>query len=238
MGSNKTEELKMRILLVEDDKNLARDIPFVLEAKSFHVDEADRAEDALHLTSSYNYEAIILDLNLPDMRGDEVLMNLRKKKNLTPVLVMSSENAIEARLSCFEQGANDYLIKPFHARELVARMHALVRRSNGHAESVLKFGDLELNLLSRMVSVGGMPLNLTRKEYEMLELLCLRQGSIVTKEHFLDHLYGGMDEPETKIIDVFICKLRKKMAHSKAAESLIKTVWGRGYRIDKMEAAA
>ena len=228
----------MRILLVEDDKNLARDIPFVLEAKSFHVDEADRAEDALHLTSSYNYEAIILDLNLPDMRGDEVLMNLRKKKNLTPVLVMSSENAIEARLSCFEQGANDYLIKPFHARELVARMHALVRRSNGHAESVLKFGDLELNLLSRMVSVGGMPLNLTRKEYEMLELLCLRQGSIVTKEHFLDHLYGGMDEPETEIIDVFICKLRKKMAHSKAAESLIKTVWGRGYRIDKMEAAA
>jgi two-component system cell cycle response regulator CtrA len=238
MGSNKTEELKMRILLVEDDKNLARDIAFVLEAKSFHVDEADRAEDALHLTSSYNYEAIILDLNLPDMRGDEVLMNLRKKKNLTPVLVMSSENAIEARLSCFEQGADDYLIKPFHARELVARMHALVRRSNGHAESVLKFGDLELNLLSRMVSVGGMPLNLTRKEYEMLELLCLRQGSIVTKEHFLDHLYGGMDEPETKIIDVFICKLRKKMAHSKAAESLIKTVWGRGYRIDKMEAAA
>jgi two-component system cell cycle response regulator CtrA len=238
MGSNKTEELKMRILLVEDDKNLARDIAFVLEAKSFHVDEADRAEDALHLTSSYNYEAIILDLNLPDMRGDEVLMNLRKKKNLTSVLVMSSENAIEARLSCFEQGADDYLIKPFHARELVARMHALVRRSNGHAESVLKFGDLELNLLSRMVSVGGMPLNLTRKEYEMLELLCLRQGSIVTKEHFLDHLYGGMDEPETKIIDVFICKLRKKMAHSKAAESLIKTVWGRGYRIDKMEAAA
>lgn len=228
----------MRILLVEDDKNLARDIAFVLEAKSFHVDEADRAEDALHLTSSYNYEAIILDLNLPDMRGDEVLMNLRKKKNLTSVLVMSSENAIEARLSCFEQGADDYLIKPFHARELVARMHALVRRSNGHAESVLKFGDLELNLLSRMVSVGGMPLNLTRKEYEMLELLCLRQGSIVTKEHFLDHLYGGMDEPETKIIDVFICKLRKKMAHSKAAESLIKTVWGRGYRIDKMEAAA
>ena len=224
----------MRILLVEDDKNLARDIAFVLEANIFHVDEADRAEDALHLTSSYNYEAIILDLNLPDMRGDEVLMNLRKKKNLTPVLVMSSENAIEARLSCFEQGANDYLIKPFHARELVARMHALVRRSNGHAESVLKFGDLELNLLSRMVSVGGMPLNLTRKEYEMLELLCLRQGSIVTKEHFLDHLYGGMDEPETKIIDVFICKLRKKMAHSKAAESLIKTVWGRGYRIDKM----
>jgi len=228
----------MRILLVEDDKNLARAIAFVLEANSFHVDEADRAEDALHLTSSYNYEAIILDLNLPDMRGDEVLMNLRKKKNLTPVLVMSSENAIEARLSCFEQGADDYLIKPFHARELVARMHALVRRSNGHAESVLKFGDLELNLLSRMVSVGGMPLNLTRKEYEMLELLCLRQGSIVTKEHFLDHLYGGMDEPETKIIDVFICKLRKKMAHSKAAESLIKTVWGRGYRIDKMEAAA
>ena len=228
----------MRILLVEDDMKLAKDVACVLEKNSFHVDEADRAEDALHLTSSYNYEAIILDLSLPDMRGDEVLMNLRKKKVQTPVLVLSSENAIESRLSCFEQGADDFLIKPFHARELVARMHALVRRSNGHAESVLQFGDLQLNLLSRMVSVGDMPLNLTRKEYEMLELLCLRQGSIVTKEHFLDHLYGGMDEPETKIIDVFICKLRKKMAHSKAAESLIKTVWGRGYRIDKMEAAA
>ena len=228
----------MRILLAEENKNLASDIIHVLEANNFHVDDATTAEDDLYLTSSYNYEAIIIDVGLPDMRGDKVLMTLRKNKNITPVLVLSSEDSIEQRISCFEGGADDYLLKPFHAKELVARIHAIVRRSNGHAENILTFGDLELNLRSRMVSVGGTPLNLTRKEYEMLELLCLRQGNIVTKEHFLDHLYGGIDEPETKIIDVFICKLRKKMAHSKTADSLIKTEWGRGYRIDKLEARA
>jgi two-component system cell cycle response regulator CtrA len=225
----------MRILLVEDNADLSRDVCRLLEANSFHVDEADRGEDALHLTLAYHYEAIILDLCLPDMRGDEMLKNLRMKNDQTPVLILSGEDAVESRISCLTRGADDYLIKPFNADELVARMHALVRRANGHAKNRIEFGDLVLDLQAKLFTIDNRPLDLTCKEYEMLELLCLRQGSVVSKENFLDHLYGGMDEPETKIIDVFICKLRKKIEQSGAAQSVIKTVWGRGYRIDKPE---
>lgn len=153
---------------------------------------------------------MILDLGLPDMSGDKVLDNLRAKNEHLPVLILSGEADVEARLSCLRAGADDYLTKPFNMDELVARLHALVRRANGHANNRLQFGDITLDLTVRDVRVGNTRVELTSKEYQMLELLCLRKGSVVSKESFLDHLYGGMDEPEMKIIDVFICKLRKK----------------------------
>jgi two-component system cell cycle response regulator CtrA len=126
-------------------------------------------------------------------------------------------------------GADDYLTKPFHKDELVARIHAIVRRSKGHAQSVITTGDLIVNLDQKTVEVTGSRVHLTGKEYQMLELLSLRKGTTLTKEMFLNHLYGGMDEPELKIIDVFICKLRKKLANASSGKNYIETVWGRGY---------
>ena len=200
----------MRIMLVEDDMLLAQSLTARLEDHGFHVDEADRGEDALELTDIYEYQVMILDLGLPDMSGDEVLDNQRAQNEHLPVLILSGEADVEARLSCLRAGADDYLTKPFNMDELVARLHALVRRANGHANNRLQFGDITLDLTARDVRVGNTRVELTSKEYQMLELLCLRKGSVVSKESFLDHLYGGMDEPEMKIIDVFICKLRKK----------------------------
>jgi two-component system cell cycle response regulator CtrA len=121
------------------------------------------------------------------------------------------------------------MTKPFHKDELVARIHAVVRRSKGHAQSVIQTGDLVVNLDTKMVEVGGQRVHLTGKEYQILELLTLRKGTTLTKEMFLTNLYGGMDEPEIKIIDVFICKVRKKLANVSLGKNYIETVWGRGY---------
>jgi two-component system cell cycle response regulator CtrA len=230
----------LRILLIEDDVLLAQSLTDALEAEGFQVDEADCGEDGLELAKLYEYQVMILDLGLPDMRGDEVLQNLRQQNTDMPVLILSGDTQVESRLSCLHKGADDYLIKPFNMEELVARLQALVRRANGHAQNVLQFGDLTLNLTARDVSVGDTRVELTSKEYQMFELLCLRKGNVVSKESFLDHLYGGMDEPEMKIIDVFICKLRKKIEKSGASTPLIQTVWGRGYRVntDEMQCSA
>jgi two-component system cell cycle response regulator CtrA len=227
----------MRILLIEDDTVLAQNICDLLEGHGMHIDEADRGEDGLELTSLYEYQLVILDLGLPDMSGDEVLTNLRNMQRDMPVLVLSGRDDIEARLSCLQQGADDYLIKPFNSQELVARLQALVRRANGHAQNLMQFGDLTLDLTARDVRVGTNRVNLTAKEYQMLELMCLRRGGVVSKESFLDHLYGGIDEPEMKIIDVFICKMRKKLEEAGERHPVIETVWGRGYRVCTHELA-
>ena len=126
-------------------------------------------------------------------------------------------------------GADDYMTKPFHKDELVARIHAIVRRSRGHVQSVINTDDLCANLDTKMVEINGSRVDVTGKEYQMLELLAIRRGSTLTKEMLLSHLYGGMDEPEVKIIDVFICKLRKKLANTSGGKDYIETVWGRGY---------
>lgn len=230
----------MRVLLIEDEVWISQSITEALEAKGFHVDEADRGEDGLELADLYEYQVMILDLGLPDMRGDEVLANLRQKNTNMPVLILSGDADVESRLSCLKSGADDYLIKPFNMQELSARLQALVRRTNGHSQNILQFGDLTLDLSARDVVVGDTRVELTSKEYQMFELLCLRKGNVVSKESFLDHLYGGMDEPEMKIIDVFICKLRKKIEKAGAPAPLIQTVWGRGYRVntDQMQCSA
>ncbi|OYW15969.1 MAG: DNA-binding response regulator, partial [Novosphingobium sp. 12-64-8] len=147
----------------------------------------------------------------------------------TPVLILSGISEMDSKIRSFGFGADDYVTKPFHREELVARIHAVVRRSKGHSQSIIRTGKLAVNLDAKTVEVDGARVHLTGKEYAMLELLSLRKGTTLTKEMFLNHLYGGMDEPELKIIDVFICKLRKKLSHACSGENYIETVWGRGY---------
>ena len=227
----------MRILFIDDDAVFASALSEILEDQNIQVDQAESGESGIELAEIYDYQAIVLDLGLPDMTGSEVLNEFRSAGNQTPVLILSGQTEMEARLSCLNLGADDYLTKPEHSRELIARLEALVRRANGHCSNVLEFGDLTLDLHARQVTVHGRPLDLTNKEYQMLELLCLRSGRVVSKETFLDHLYGGIDEPEMKIIDVFICKLRKKISRETHDIALIETVWGRGYRVNAQAVA-
>jgi len=218
----------MRVLLVEDDTIVARGIILALKGASMIVDTADTGEESLELARLYDYDIVVLDLMLPDMEGYEVVRRLRAARVETPVLILSGVTRPQAKVRGFGMGADDYITKPFDQQELVARIQAIVRRTKGFSQPTLSVGPLTLNLGSREVSVEGRNVHLTGKEYAVLELLTLRKGNVLTKEAFLNHLYGGMDEPEVKIIDVFICKLRKKLAQAGAGE-LIGTVWGRGY---------
>ena len=218
----------MRVLLVEDDLTAARGISLMLKSGGAVVDVADTGEEALELVRHYDYDIVILDLMLPDMEGYEVVRRMRAARNATPVLILSGLTRPQAKVKGFSVGADDFITKPFDKAELIARMQAVVRRSKGYAQPRLAIGPLQLNLDSREVTVDGREVHLTGKEYAILELLVLRKGMVLTKEAFLNHLYGGMDEPEMKIIDVFICKLRKKLAQAGAGH-LIGTVWGRGY---------
>ncbi len=219
----------MRVLLVEDDSGTAQSIELMLKSSGFIVDSTDLGEDGLEIGKIYDYDIILLDLMLPDIDGYEVLRRLRAARVNTPILILSGLAELDNKIKGLGFGADDYLTKPFDKRELVARIQAIVRRSKGHSESVIQTGKLSVNLDARTVEVAGQPLHLTGKEYGILELLSLRKGTTLTKEMFLNHLYGGMDEPELKIIDVFVCKLRKKLATATGGANYIETVWGRGY---------
>ena len=219
----------MRVLLVEDDPATAQGIEMMLRSESYVCDVTDLGEDGLEIGKLYDYDIIILDLMLPDMDGYEVLRRLRAARVKTPILILSGLNSLDDKIKGLGVGADDYLTKPFDKRELVARIQAIVRRSKGHSDSLIKTGKLTVNLDTRTVDIDSHPLHLTGKEYGILELLSLRKGTTLTKEMFLNHLYGGMDEPELKIIDVFVCKLRKKLTAATAGENYIETVWGRGY---------
>lgn len=219
----------MRVLLVEDDPTTSKSIEMMLTHANLNVYTTDMGEEGIDLAKLYDYDLILLDLGLPDMNGHEVLRQLRLAKVDTPILILSGSDDTENKIKGFGFGADDYLTKPFHREELVARIHAIIRRSKGHSQSVIKTGEVLVNLDAKTVEAGNKPVHLTGKEYQMLELLSLRKGTTLTKEMFLNHLYGGMDEPELKIIDVFICKLRKKLANATDGANYIETVWGRGY---------
>lgn len=227
----------MRVLLVEDDPTTQQSIKMMLESSSMVVDATDLGEDGLEIGKLYDYDIIILDLMLPDIDGMEVLRRLRDARVVTPVLILSGLTESENKVKGLSSGADDYLTKPFNKSELIARIQAIVRRSQGHSQSVIETGKLTINLDARSVDVGGQSIHLTGKEYGILELLSLRKGTTLTKEMFLNHLYGGMDEPELKIIDVFICKLRKKLSTATEGENYIETVWGRGYVMRDPEAS-
>ena len=227
----------MRILLVEGDRSSARGISFQLQQHRMVVDVADCGAEAQELAELYDYDAVIVDVSLPDMEGCDLVGRLRASRFDAPLLVLSAINRSEAKIRALNAGADDYLVKPFDPDELSARVHAMIRRSKGFSQPRIQMGSLSLDLGAKEVAVQGQPVHLTGKEYAILELLLLRRGTVLSKENFLDHLYGGMDEPDSKIIDVFICKLRKKLQFA-GANNIIGTVWGRGYIVRDAQAAA
>ncbi|HET9018007.1 MAG TPA: response regulator transcription factor [Acetobacteraceae bacterium] len=226
----------MRALLVEDEITAAKAVALMLKSGGAVVDTADTGEEALELVRHYDYDIVILDLMLPDMDGYEVVRRMRVGRIEVPVMILSGLSRPQAKVKGLGLGADDFITKPFDRAELLARIQAVVRRSKGYSQPMLRIGSLQLNLDSREVLANGRPVHLTGKEYAILELLVLRKGMVLTKETFLNHLYGGMDEPEMKIIDVFICKLRKKLAQA-GADNLIGTVWGRGYMLREPDRA-
>ena len=219
----------MRILMIEDDRTTARSLEIMLNSQGFVVDIASQGEEGVEFATLYDYDAILLDLDLPDMTGLEVLKSLRRDKVSTPIVFLTGDQDVETKVRAFSGGADDYVVKPAQKDELVARLRAVIRRSSGHAQPIITIGDLTLNLDAKIVHVNGTRVHLTGKEYQMLELLVLRRGKTLNKEVFLNNLYGGMDEPGAKIIDVFICKLRQKLAKVSGGRQHIETVWGGGY---------
>jgi len=218
----------MRVLLVEDDAAISKSIELMLKSEGFVCDTTDLGEDGLEIGKIYDYDIIILDLMLPDIDGYEVLRRLRAARVKTPILILSGLSELDNKLKGLGFGADDYITKPFDKRELVARINAIVRRAKGHSQSIIKTGKLTINLDTRTVESNGAPIHLTGKEYGILELLSLRKGTTLTKEMFLNHLYGGIGDRE-RIIGVFVCKLRKKLSAACEGENYIETVWGRGY---------
>lgn len=219
----------MRALVIEDDPVSAKLIETALKSENIVIEPAEHGEDGIELAKLYDFDIIVLDLRLPDMDGHDVVRRLRAARIQTPILILSARTETDEKVRGLATGADDYLTKPFAKAELIARVQAVVRRAKGHSESVITTGRLVVNLDTRLVEIDNVRLHVTAKEYSILELLSLRKGTTLTKEMFLDHLYGGIDEPELKIIDVFVCKLRKKIAMITGGSHYIETVWGRGY---------
>src|SRR3954463_3693300 len=221
----------MRILAVEDDPAVSRSLALMLRSDTCIVDTTDLGEEGIELAQVNPYDLILLDLNLPDRSGYEVLRALRVARVNTPVVILSGLGTTADKVRGLEFGADDYLTKPFHQDELLARVEAVVRRAQGPTEAVVRCGDLVVRLDAQRAEIDGQVIPLTVKEYQMLELLALQKGMTVSKDRFMSYLYGGRDEPELKIIDIFICKLRKKLAATSGGIDYVETVRGRGYML-------
>ena len=200
----------------------------VLLQHGIRSEQAASGREALEFLRLYDYDLVLMDLHLPDVPAYEVVRMMRAASLKTPVVIMSNNETVAAKVKALDQGADDFLITPCDVEEILARIRAVVRRSRGHSNSTLTLGPVELLLDRRDVRVHGQSLHLSRREYSVLELLFLKQGQILNKGAFLTHLYCGMDEPEMKTIDVIICRLRKKLTMA-GVPTLIDTVWGCGY---------
>ena len=218
----------MRLLFVEDNIDLAEYTKSCLERESFAVDWFDNANDALHVIGNTRYDALILDLGLPDMDGMDVLRKIRTQYSDLPILILTARDSIQDRVAGLNDGADDYLLKPFEMSELLARIKALLRRPGGALGLVLKAGNLIYDTVGREVSVGGITLNLSRREMDMLEQLMRRKGRGVPKGVIEESIYGFGSEVASNTIEVAMHRLRKRLEKSKAAVE-IHTIRGVGY---------
>lgn len=219
----------MHILIVEDDPVIADVLGMTLsEAGHFHS-KADNIESALAELKHNTIDAVLLDINLPDGDGTRLARLIRKRDIPVPILVVSGNAGVDDKIAALGAGADGYLTKPFDRFELLANLDAIMRRTHGHSSATIMIGNLEVDLNRHLALINGEQLPLTGKEFRIIEFLALRRGSVLSKSAFLSHLYGGMDEPEPKIIDVFMCKLRRKMELAGGQNVSIDTVWGQGY---------
>ena len=226
----------MRILSVEPNELMGQYLHNLLSREGFDVERVTCGEDALDLAREYEFSVILCELNLPDLHGYDLLRALRRAQVNTPVIILTSVDDKQAKLTAFGNGADDYVTKPCDGPELVARLRALVRRSAGLPSSVVRIGGLAINLDNKEVSLHGLRVDLTGKEYSVLEALALKNGKTVGKNVLLDWMYGSMDEPVSKVIDVYVCRLRKKLDGDETGESYIRTVRGLGYALHNPEA--
>lgn len=225
------ENKAMRVLLVEDDPSTGEVIQRFLRDENLFCDFMTTGEEAFQISKIYDYDVIVLDIGLPDINGHELLQRFRDSAIKAPILILSGFQSTQDKVRALGFGADDYMTKPFVSEELVVRIKALARRAEGHSSAVIRVGEIELNLDTQTIEVRDVPLELTGKEYQILEFLLVRRGATVTKNNFLNRLYSGMDEPEEKIIDVFMCKIRKKLQDilGPSGREYIETIWGRGY---------
>lgn len=221
----------MNVLIVEDDPIISKSLSMALSDEGHFSDICGTAEDGLIAATDHCYDAIILDINLPDSDGIRLSKTLRCSKIETPILVVSGRTSTTDKVVALRSGVDGYLTKPFDRQELVANLTAIVRRHNGHSDSIITSRSIAINLSTRTVSVAGEKVDLTGKEVQILELLALRKGATISKTQLINHLYNGRDEPELKIIDVFVCKLRKKLADHANGKNFIYTIWGQGYSL-------
>jgi len=230
-GRGRVILLCMRVLVVEDEKRISGFIRKGLEEQGFVVECSADGNEGYHLAATQQYDAIVLDIMLPGRDGLSILQNLRKQGRTVPVLLLTARSELGERVEGLNLGADDYLTKPFFVEELVARLHALVRRASGEGVSLLQAGDLTVNLITREVKAGAAPVRLTAREFNLLEYLMRSPGRVLTRTQILEHVWGYDFDVETNLIDVHIQRMRKKLGP--AAAAFIETVRGVGYRFVK-----
>lgn len=215
----------MRILVVEDEPDLRSAIVQTLVEEGFAVDEAADGKAAIFKSTTRDYDAIVLDLMLPQVSGQEVLAKLRQSKE-TPVLILSARDAVSDRVRGLNAGADDYLVKPFSLAELIARLRALMRRSAGHANPVIRIADIVVNLNDRTVEKSGTLVMMTAREYAILELLAMNRGKLISRTTIYERIFGEEDDSLSNLVDVHVSHIRKKLG-----PTLIETRRGQGYII-------
>lgn len=221
----------MKLLIVEDDADAASMLTVLLRERAATIVTAPTGTEAIEAIRRHRFDLVLLDLVLPDMSGCDLLRSMRRQSIDTPVVVLSGLESTAIKVECLTGGADDYVTKPFAAKELLARISTVLRRSQAVPPQVIKTGDLVINLETRSVSINETPVKLTNKEYQIIELLSLRKGAIISKQQLVQHLYRDADEPNEKIIDVFVCGLRKKISDLTNGGNCIANIRGQGYEL-------
>jgi two-component system cell cycle response regulator CtrA len=226
----------MRVLLIQVDDQNTNHILAALQKRGFVVDVAENSEDGVAFAKSYQYDLVVLDADFSGPTGLPVLVRLRRARITTPLMVVSRSAGVETMVTAFREGADEFMVRPVDPDELCCRLHAIVRRTRGHTRSVIRTGRMEIDVEDKSVRVDGRPVRMTRREYAVLEALSLRKGAVLHRNALVEHVYGAMEEPSPKNVDVYISHIRKKLLRL-CGRSYIETEWGRGFALRDDETA-